>query len=57
MENKKIESLRQLHDCLLFIPRKEAIELQKFALWLNYRDGVGRKLDRETLTFKNRPEL
>jgi len=57
MENKKIESLRKLHDCLLFIPRKEAIELQKFALWLNYRDGVGRKLDRKTLTFKNRPEF
>ena len=57
MENKKIEALRLLHECLLTIPQQEVIKLQKFAVWLNYRDGVGRRLDPKTLTFKKRPEL
>lgn len=57
MENKRVEELRKLHACLLVLPRRKAVSVQKFALWLNYRDGEGRKLDKKTLTFKRRPEL
>ena len=57
MENKRVEELRKLHTCLLVLPRRKAVSVQKFALWLNYRDGVGRKLDKKTLTFKRRQEL
>ena len=57
MENKRVEELRKLHACLLVLPRRKAVSVQKFALWLNYRDGVGRKLDKKTLTFKRRQEL
>ena len=57
MENRRVEELRKLHACLLVLPRKKAMIVQKFALWLNYRDGVGRKLNKKTMAFNGRPEL
>ena len=57
MENRRVEELRKRHACLLVLPRKKAMSVQKFALWLNYRDGECRKLDRKTMTFNRRLKL
>lgn len=57
MENKRIEALRAAHECLMYLPPRKAMQVQKFALWLNWRDGQARMLDRKTLAFYEKPDL
>lgn len=49
--------IRALHECLMILPRSKVLRIQKEALWQNYRDGVGRKLNKKTLTFSTRLDL
>lgn len=51
----KIASLRRLHQCLLVLPPDISKRVAQRALWIDYRLGEGRILNRRTLRLeKNR---
>ncbi len=48
---QKVLELRERFDCLMELPTERIAELQRKAVYANYIQGEGRRIDRMTSTF------
>lgn len=56
-KESSIAYMRRVHACVMQLPPDKAKQVAEFALALNYRDGMNRRINRSSLTFSYRTKL